>query len=217
MGEYEPDDSRNITQKKGNVPGEPPRTGPREDEARRKAEPLPGKKQPSQQQQAQSQSQGSGGMSQSMGGMSQSFGTPAGQSAGQPAEQPPAPGASRVQAETFEEKAVETVDADQPVAPPPHQPDRDRQSETGIGATGSPTFDTALDSYAAELAVEQSPSNDDERRRQASEQGDAKGYGYDADEERPEATGDLGERGYGDSGEERLAVLKNNPPQTEDK
>jgi len=37
MGEYEPDDSRDITLKPGNVPGEPPRTGPREDEARRKA------------------------------------------------------------------------------------------------------------------------------------------------------------------------------------
>ena len=34
MGEYEPNDSRNVTQKKGNVPGEPARTGPQEDATR---------------------------------------------------------------------------------------------------------------------------------------------------------------------------------------
>ena len=34
MGTYEPDDSRNVTLKPGSVPGEPPRTGPREGEAR---------------------------------------------------------------------------------------------------------------------------------------------------------------------------------------
>ena len=38
MGEYEPNDSRNVTQKKGAAPGEPPRTGPREDEARARSE-----------------------------------------------------------------------------------------------------------------------------------------------------------------------------------
>lgn len=37
MGEYEPNDSRNVTQNDGNTPGEPPRTGPREDAAREKA------------------------------------------------------------------------------------------------------------------------------------------------------------------------------------
>ena len=34
MGEYEPNDSRNVTQTKSNVPGEPERTGPREGETR---------------------------------------------------------------------------------------------------------------------------------------------------------------------------------------
>jgi hypothetical protein len=34
MGEYEPRDSRNVTQKQNRAPGEPPRTGPREDQAR---------------------------------------------------------------------------------------------------------------------------------------------------------------------------------------
>ena len=47
MGEYEPNDSRKVTLEKGNVPGEPPRTGPREGEARRRAEDPKDKKGPS--------------------------------------------------------------------------------------------------------------------------------------------------------------------------
>ena len=39
MGEYEPDDSRDVTLTDHRAPGEPPRTGPREDEARAKAQP----------------------------------------------------------------------------------------------------------------------------------------------------------------------------------
>lgn len=72
MGEYEPDDSRNVTQKKGPEPGGLERTGPREDEARAKAQrenkkrPDSGKRMPEpQQRQAQSQSQS---QSQSQGG-----------------------------------------------------------------------------------------------------------------------------------------------------
>ena len=38
MGEYEPDDSRDVTQSTRTAPGEPPRTGPREDAARREGE-----------------------------------------------------------------------------------------------------------------------------------------------------------------------------------
>ncbi len=34
MGEYEPHDSRHVTQSPHRAPGEPPRTGPREDQAR---------------------------------------------------------------------------------------------------------------------------------------------------------------------------------------
>jgi hypothetical protein len=37
MGEYEPDDSRNVTLRQDRAPGEPPRTGPREQEARERA------------------------------------------------------------------------------------------------------------------------------------------------------------------------------------
>ena len=39
MGEYEPDDSRTVTQSTHQAPGEPPRTGPREAEARAMAKP----------------------------------------------------------------------------------------------------------------------------------------------------------------------------------
>ena len=38
MGEYEPEDSRVVTQSDHQAPGEPPRTGPREDAARREAQ-----------------------------------------------------------------------------------------------------------------------------------------------------------------------------------
>jgi hypothetical protein len=38
MGEYEPDDSRDVTLSDHQAPGEPPRTGPREDEARAEAQ-----------------------------------------------------------------------------------------------------------------------------------------------------------------------------------
>ena len=37
MGEYEPEDSRNVTLNPSSLPGEPPRTGPREGEARERA------------------------------------------------------------------------------------------------------------------------------------------------------------------------------------
>ena len=39
MGEYEPDDSRIVTNVAAEAPGEPPRTGPREAEARAMAKP----------------------------------------------------------------------------------------------------------------------------------------------------------------------------------
>ena len=38
MGEYEPHDSRDVTLSGHQAPGEPPRTGPREDAARAEAE-----------------------------------------------------------------------------------------------------------------------------------------------------------------------------------
>jgi hypothetical protein len=37
MSEYEPDDSRDVTQSQARAPGEPLRTGPREDQARARA------------------------------------------------------------------------------------------------------------------------------------------------------------------------------------
>ena len=42
MGEYEPHDSRNVTLKDERAPGEPPRTGPRERQARQGRSELEG-------------------------------------------------------------------------------------------------------------------------------------------------------------------------------
>jgi hypothetical protein len=56
MGEYEPDDSRKVTLTDNRAPGEPPRTGPRENEARQRAgQPVQAQTQGGQ---SQSQSQG---------------------------------------------------------------------------------------------------------------------------------------------------------------
>lgn len=38
MGQYEPNDSRDVTQSKSDLAGEPPRTGPREDAARQRSQ-----------------------------------------------------------------------------------------------------------------------------------------------------------------------------------
>jgi hypothetical protein len=46
MGEYEPDDSRDVTLSGHQAPGEPPRTGPREDEARARAQERQGQGDP---------------------------------------------------------------------------------------------------------------------------------------------------------------------------
>ena len=78
MGEYEPDDSRNITQKDGPEPGGLKRTGPREDAQRAEAERredkkgtregkrMPEPKQRQRQSQSQSQSQSQGGAEREM-------------------------------------------------------------------------------------------------------------------------------------------------------
>jgi hypothetical protein len=42
MGEYEPRDSRKVTLKQNRAPGEPPRTGPREGQARSRLTELEG-------------------------------------------------------------------------------------------------------------------------------------------------------------------------------
>ncbi len=69
MGEYEPDDSRKVTQNPGQAPGEPPRTGPREDQVPRKRDdsPQPDEPRPMKQprnEAAQSQNQDGGGQNQ---------------------------------------------------------------------------------------------------------------------------------------------------------
>lgn len=42
MGEYEPNDSRNVTLNPNGAPGEPPRTGPREGQTRAPGQARPG-------------------------------------------------------------------------------------------------------------------------------------------------------------------------------
>ena len=42
MSEYAPDDSRDVTNSQARAPGEPPRTGPREDQARARAGQMAG-------------------------------------------------------------------------------------------------------------------------------------------------------------------------------
>jgi hypothetical protein len=215
MGEYEPNDSRDVTLKPNNVPGEPTPTGVREDETRQKAQPdktPPGKAQPAQQQQAQSM--GSDGMSQSLGGMSQSMGKTEPNTAREVSrdEQPHAPGASRIKADTFEQKDVEVVDpapwgAD---ASPPSEPEPLRESDTGIGG------DT-YDSYADTLS-DQASAGGDAQRRQAAEQGDAGDVPAPADDASSDEASSDDEaameaenegRGYGDSADARLAALGN--------
>ena len=98
MGEYEPDDSRKVTQADQRAPGEPPRTGPREEEARRKARraeekegPISGKPLPDQQQRAR--------QSQTQGGQSQSQSSAQGKRQATRTEKPGNPDAQEMQAE----------------------------------------------------------------------------------------------------------------------
>lgn len=65
MGELEPDDSRDVTLSHDSAPGEPPRTGAREDEARAKAKKGDKPRRMDEQQQRQKQEQGRSGQSQS--------------------------------------------------------------------------------------------------------------------------------------------------------
>ncbi|WP_347301983.1 hypothetical protein V5740_08060 [Croceibacterium sp. TMG7-5b_MA50] len=200
MGEYEPDDSRDVTLKPNNVPGEPTPTGAREDEARQKAKAS--KTQPAQQQQAQSMDDK--GMSQSLGGMSQSMGKVEPNTARDVGkeEQPHAPGESRVKAETFEQKDVEVVDPAPwgAEASPPSEPEPNRESDTGIGG------DT-YDSYADTLS-EQASGTGEAQRRQAAEQGDAGDVPATDDDDADAMAADNEGRGYGDSSDARLAALR---------
>lgn len=72
MGEYEPDDFRNVTLRTSAAPGEPPRTGPREGAARAEAQAGKKNRGTDGDQPPSSQSQDQGQQSQALGGKSQS-------------------------------------------------------------------------------------------------------------------------------------------------
>jgi hypothetical protein len=169
MGEYEPDDSRKVTLTDNRAPGEPPRTGPREDEARRAAQsgqdPV---SRPAQQGQAQAQ----GGQSQSQ---SQSQGAAQGQSR-EPAASGAAPQSWRSEPGNPDRQAMQgqpdgALSGDQPQA---------IDAPTGSARPADDQYEVnqPRNMHRAEHA--------DERkiREQATIQGeDIQGFGYGADDE----------------------------------
>jgi len=232
MGEYEPNDSRNITLSNDTLPGEPPRTGPREGEARAQShvagegekgvraaprlnlngEPVDengqpvdqGLVQPSSTPQA-SQSQWQGGQSQSMGGMSQSMGGTN--------QQAQAPSASH-QSDARPEQLGETT------------PSFSSPTQGGSGSSDSAAWAADFPAEQAEAASghpgqqrqdepQADPDAERTRREQAAGQGspDApQGFGYGAEEgeemsDAPDVS-DPEERGYGGGGEERLKKIE---------
>jgi len=203
MGEYEPNDSRNVTLNPSSLPGEPPRTGPREAESRaasqgekgRRAAPTPGEDPlqtaadrgaPPQ----ATQSQWQGGQSQSQGGLSQSSGGEAsiGGGSGQFGSDDP-----RHAAPAQQDGAA--LSADFPVS----------QAEAASGHSSAQPMamqpaDTGAESAQREQAAGQGP------------QDAPQGFGYGAEDgeemgDAPDSSDGSG-RGYGDAGEERLRKLQ---------
>jgi len=173
MGEYEPEDSRKVTLTDNRAPGEPPRTGPREDEARRKAAAAKAQKgtpMDEPQQKAQQQSQRQGGQSQSQ---SQSAFAPVVEREAAPAAPPRAPAPSPGLGERHEWAAQPSV----PFAADSPQPVRwtvaAEAPDHGDDAPGKPQN------------MQQPGSADDRKfREQAAMQvEDIRGFGYGADGE----------------------------------
>jgi len=225
MGEYEPNDSRNVTLGTDRAPGEPPRTGPREGETRAqrdeegekgvRAAPQPGTTinesrggpideglvQPSGNPQA-SQSQWQGGQTQSMGGMSQSMG-----GSGDPLQQPSAAHHSDARPEQLSEN--------RPSASAPAQRESGSAGGAGWAADFSPDQAEAASGHSAQHRQdmpEADPEAERTRRQQAAGQGSQdtpEGFGYGAEdgEEMGDAP-DASERGYGGAGERRMKKLE---------
>jgi hypothetical protein len=223
MGEYEPNDSRNVTLSNHTAPGEPPRTGPREGEARaqshipesgeqgERAAPQPGvnlKGEPVDQASSAdpqaSQSQWQGGQSQSMGGMSQSLG-----GSGQQGQQPSA--APRSGADSPEQFGGTATSTSAP------------SGSTGDPAAWAADFPSDQAEAASGHSMEpqnmqqNDPDSDAERTRReqaaAQDRPDApQGLGYGAEDgeemgDAPDLT-DPSQRGYGGAGEARLKKLE---------
>ncbi|RPF71624.1 hypothetical protein [Aurantiacibacter spongiae] len=203
MGEYEPEDSRDVTLKPGHEPGGIKRTGPQEDEARRTASgepdhaPRDQQKHPpvrkgdmmdqAKQQSAQSQSQGSQSQSQSQG---QSQGPSSAAQDGEP----------RPQASAGLNNDIETgpLAGNQPQAKDNH-----------VGAA-KPTYDQY--EVNSPTNMHQDAADEDRRRAQAAAQNDSsldKGLGRDRSADASDRIEeDEEERGYGGATEERVEKLK---------
>lgn len=226
MGEYEPNDSRNITLSNDNAPGEPPRTGPREGETRAnsqsrgqgeqgvRAAPQPGSASneahggtgsaggvdPLSNPQA-TQSQFQGGMAQTMGGMTQTL-----SGINQPIDSSSASHRSDDRAEQFGDAQPSPAAPSQREAAP---------SETGAGAAWAADFPPAAAEVASGHATEHlqdmhegDSEAERKRREQAAGQGSPDvpqglGYGAEDGEEMADAP-DATERDYGGPGEQRL-------------
>ena len=231
MGEYEPNDSRNITLSNDTAPGEPPRTGPREGEARAQShvagegekgvraaprlnlngEPVDengnlvgeGLGQSSSNPQA-SQSQWQGGQSQAMGGMSQS--------------------ARGFDPQLTQPTASERADA-RPEQLGDSHPTASAPAQQGSGSADNAGWAADFPADQAEAASghsgqhrQQMPEGDPEaertRREQAAGQGNPEapqgfGYGAEDDDEMSDApdASDPDQRGYGGGGEQRMEKI----------
>jgi hypothetical protein len=229
MGEYEPNDSRNITLGNNHAPGEPPRTGPREGEARAQSH-VPGEKgeraaprlnlngepldettglprgNPQASQSTGGQTQSMGGQTQSMGGVSQSMGQSPGQSmgaSGQPVQEPSASHRSGVGTEQLGETRQN--------ASAPTQGDA---GGAGWAADFSPDQAEAASGHSAQHRQdmpEADPEAERTKREQAAGQGKQEapqglGYGAEDGEEMGDAP-DASERGYGGASERRMKKL----------
>jgi hypothetical protein len=234
MGEYEPNDSRNITLSNDTAPGEPPRTGPREGEARAQShvagkseksesaaprlnlngEPLDENGRPIGEEQGQppanpqaSQSQWQGGQSQSMAGMSQS--------AGGSDQQTQEPSASH-----RSDARPQQLGDFQPSRSAPTQQEAGSADNAGWAADFPVDQAEAASGHAGQHRQEmpeEDPEAEHTRRQQAAGQGspDApQGFGYGAEDgeemsEAPDASdpSDPSHRGYGGAGEARMEKI----------
>lgn len=191
MGEYEPDDSRKVTQSDHRAPGEPPRTGPREDEARRRSKDKRPQRLAEPQQRAQ-QAQASAGQKQS-----QSQSAPPGRM-GAHRTGPGNPDRQDMQAEPGGPLAGNQPQAiDNPVG------------------TARPKYDQ-YELSQPQTMHRQDPEHERKVRQQAEMQDDGdRGFGYGADgeeemaeapdaseapDEKPRAAPDAAHRGYGGRG-----------------
>ena len=214
MGEYEPDDSRKVTQNPGNTPGEPPRTGPREGEARARAEdkgkkpvatneavPVDrdGKRLPQQQQKArQSQSQGSQSQAQGSARQGDSRELNSQQPEGSPlaGNQPQGasgtPGAARPHFDQYEVNQPSNLGTNDSAAP--------EQQAGGTIENAAP--DQAPEMYTP--TDQQQPGDTERQRAQAEQQSDGKaqtGYGNSRDEH-GESEKEAAREGTGEGGSE---------------